>query len=984
MNSRPGTLSAEELLFEAGFLQRLARELVADPHAATDLAQDTLAIALEHPPKQEGSLRGWLATVARNLARNAQRSRQRREQREMRVARPERTDGDELALERLEQQRLLFTLVLTLPEEQRTVLYLRYYEGCVPAEIADRLGLPVKTVKSRHTRAVAALREKLDARSSGDRSQWMEALAPLASLRGSEVAGGVMQATVGGIVMKKLVLVVLAALLLLLAWKAYPHRAADADLSTKAPPAPVDLAKTETMSPVVTPEPSSTKREPLTALAKPTTGVLEVHLSWSDGTPAAGIGLIAQCENESLPRVESFRALTDVTGNVRFADVYAGKVALVPDMRARFEAEVEAGATRTVEHTIPVGIQVEGRVVDPAGQPVASATIWCKGGDFSTPDTHFAFACAADGSFRLRDVSARAIFGARARNHRPSPSVMAEDVPIGALGVRTVELQLGASGGRVKGRVFDADGAPIEHARVLCGPRGMTNLELKSGIRGYSAVPATVETRGDGSFELLDDLEPGVQPIFATARGCPVWQGEVKVETGATAFIEIRLEHSARIEGRVLGFDGTPVAGVRIVASKEERGGWFNDMLPPSKSVSDVEGRFRLDWVRPGSCEINAEDFRRPEIGRAHASVKCTTGETTACDLHLERGNTISGRVQGKNGAPLSGWGVHAETAGLMGQWYPRRARTAADGSFTLLNLGNGAHDLAVRGPEFGSPRARAFNIAVGSKDVVLTVADAGVQEGTVRARIVDPSGHTLEDARLTLWRTGGREGQFLEFDARTGTVEARAQPGRYRIQLWRGGLELLTSPEFELEESKVTELGDLTVNPPGRVEVRVRGLPENGSRSILTLEAVDRFASRELEWRDGVWRSADVPTGRWVVSLAPMTVQGLCLRCSEFEIVSGTTTQLELKAEPALAVALALSNPGSGDITLEARDGKGFLLALQRVGIPPNKAGECRWTIYMPTGRASVEVRTMEGLVGKVEIDVNASLHTPVQITLR
>ncbi len=983
MNARPGTISAEELLAQAGFLQRLARELVGDAHAATDLAQDTLLVALEHPPRNEGSLRSWLATVARNLARNAQRSRQRREQREQRVARPERAEGDELALERLELQRLLFNLVLTLPAEQRTVLYLRYYEGRTPTSIAERLGIPVKTVKSRHTRAVAALREKLDARSSGDRSQWMEALAPFAALRGSEVAGSVVQATVGGIVMKKLVLVGIAALLVLLAWVALPHSALDPDLSATARSAPVELGKTETMSPVSTPELQSEKREPLTTPAKPKTGALEVHLSWSDGTPAAGVGLIARCENESLPRVESFRGRTDAQGVLHFPDLFAGKVALVPDMRARFEAEVEAGATRTVEHTLPAGIEVDGRVVDAADQPVGTASIWCKGNEPSTPDTHLAVACAADGSFRLRDVSGAATIGARARNFRPSSSVRVEDVPIGPQGVRTVELQLGASGGRVHGRVLDADGSPLEHARVLCGPRGGFGVELKSGTRALAAVPATIETDKDGSFELLDDFEPGMQPIFATARGCPVWEGQVKVEADTTAFVEIRLEHSARIEGRVLGFDGTPVAGARILASTEDRGGWHWDMFPASKSVSDAQGRFSLDWVRPGSCEINAEDFQRPEIGRAHTSVTCKAGETTACDLHLERGNTISGRVQDKNGAPLSGWGVYSESASMVSQWYPRRAKTAADGSFTLLNLGDGDHNLAVRGPDRGPPRARAFKIAASTKDVVLIVADADAQAGTLRARIVDSTGHSLADVELTLWRTGGREGHFLSFDTSTGAVEARAQPGQYRIQVGRGGQELFTSAQFQLEDSRVTELGNLSFGSPGRVEVTITGLPEAAHRSgHPELEALDRFASRSLEWQDGVWRSGDVSAGHWVVSLPPM-IKGLCLRGGEFEIVSGKTVKLELKTEPALPVELAFTNPGAGDVTIEARDGGGQLLCCQRLGLE-QKESVSRWTIYLPAGQASVELRTLEGLVGKVELDVNASLHTPVQITLR
>jgi RNA polymerase sigma factor (sigma-70 family) len=981
LKPRSGSVSAEELLAEAGFLQRLARELVSDAHAATDLAQETLVVALERPPRAEGSLRGWLATVAANLARNARRSQRRREQREQFVARSERAEGDELGLERLEQQRLLFTLLLTLPAEQRTVLYLRYYEGRAPTAIAERLGVPLKTVKTRHTRAIAALREKLDARSSGDRSRWMEALAPLAVPHGSGVAGGVIEATIGGIVVKKLVLVGVAALLVLLAWFALPHGALDSDLGATGRTTPVDLGQaTPPTSPVSAPELRAEPREPLSAPAPAATGGLDVHLSWSDGTPATDIGLIARCENPSIPRVESSRGRTDAQGALHFADLFAGKVTLFPDMRERFETEVEAGTTRTIEHTLPAGFQVEGRVVDPAGQPVATASIWCKGSEPSNPDTHMALTCGGDGSFRLRDVSARATFGARARNFLPTPSVSPEDVPIGALGVRTVELQLGASGGRVSGRVLDADGAPLEHARVLCGPPGRFQVQLKSGIHALSTVPATVETGQDGRFELIDDFEPSVQPIFATARGCPVWEGQVKIEAGRTAFVEIRLERSARIEGRLLGFDGAPVAGARIRASKEERGGWFNDMFPPSKSVSDAQGRFTLDWVRPGSCEINAEDFQRPEIGRAHASVTCSAGETTVCDLRLERGNTISGRVQDKSGSPLAGWGVYSETASLMRQWYPRNAKSAADGSFTLLNLGDGEHNLAVRGPDLGPPRARAFKVATGTKDVVLIVADADVQQGTLRARIVDSSGHTLEDVKLTLWRTGANEGHFLDFDTRTGALEARAQPGLYRIEVGRGGLMLSSSAEFTLEESKVTELGDLTFGPSGRVEVRITGLPGDVVRPDLSLLSVERWAGSRLELQDGVWRAGDLAAGRWVVSAGG---KGFCLRGGEFEIVSGTTVQLEMHAEPAVPVELSFTNPGAGDVTITARDGQGQLLCCQRVGLVQRERAS-RFAIYLPAGQASVEVRTLEGLVGKVEIDVNASLHTPVDIVLR
>jgi len=51
--------------------------------------------------------------------------------------------------------------VLRLPDRQRAVLVLRYYEDLTEAETAEVLGCRVGTVKSAHHRALAALRKEL-------------------------------------------------------------------------------------------------------------------------------------------------------------------------------------------------------------------------------------------------------------------------------------------------------------------------------------------------------------------------------------------------------------------------------------------------------------------------------------------------------------------------------------------------------------------------------------------------------------------------------------------------------------------------------------------------------------------------------------------------------------------------------------------------------------------------------------------------------
>lgn len=63
--------------------------------------------------------------------------------------------------------RTLQRLVASLPEKPRLVVILRYQEDLDPSEIAEALGMPVRTVKSHLQRSLALLREKLQ-RSVGE------------------------------------------------------------------------------------------------------------------------------------------------------------------------------------------------------------------------------------------------------------------------------------------------------------------------------------------------------------------------------------------------------------------------------------------------------------------------------------------------------------------------------------------------------------------------------------------------------------------------------------------------------------------------------------------------------------------------------------------------------------------------------------------------------------------------------------------------
>ena len=61
-----------------------------------------------------------------------------------------------------EQREGLLAAVNQLPEEQRTVLSLRYFVGLSEHEVAEALDVPQGTVKSRTARALERLRESYD------------------------------------------------------------------------------------------------------------------------------------------------------------------------------------------------------------------------------------------------------------------------------------------------------------------------------------------------------------------------------------------------------------------------------------------------------------------------------------------------------------------------------------------------------------------------------------------------------------------------------------------------------------------------------------------------------------------------------------------------------------------------------------------------------------------------------------------------------
>jgi RNA polymerase sigma-70 factor (ECF subfamily) len=175
-------LTTSALIAHSGFVRALAERLVGSQDAE-DVAQQTWLSALQSPPRRPGDPRPWLATILRNVAAKGLRGRQRRRRREHVAARRENMPSTLDVVEREALLRTLMDAVLALPESSRSTLVMRYYEGLAPRVIAERLDVPIETVRTRLSRGLQSLRQQLDRKHSGDRRSWCFALAALTGLK---------------------------------------------------------------------------------------------------------------------------------------------------------------------------------------------------------------------------------------------------------------------------------------------------------------------------------------------------------------------------------------------------------------------------------------------------------------------------------------------------------------------------------------------------------------------------------------------------------------------------------------------------------------------------------------------------------------------------------------------------------------------------------------------------------------------------------
>ena len=404
--------------------------------------------------------------------------------------------------------------------------------------------------------------------------------------------------------------------------------------------------------------------------------------------------------------------------------------------------------------------RLAGRVVtmDAAAEPVRNAIVMLTESELSPPKStvtddagRFVFANLPAGRFTITASKAAHIttaFGAK-RPARPGTLVPLEAGQ--AITDLTVRLARGAV---ITGRVTDRAGQPVSLVQVVA-----VRAELATGLSGPARASGEVFVTDDRGAYRIYGLEPGTYLVAAITWGLPLGD----VDGMSTAEVDAVL---AALRSRQ---PGAP-AGQRSSAPPSAPYVMPPSFVPGTPSAADAQRITLAMGEERAGADIVMEPLR---AARVEGVVRTSDGSSAA--------NALVTLVP--VGPPLPS---------ALGAPPPPRARSAADGRFTLPAVAPGPHVITAQAPPLYVSETLTLT---GDQQVALTLAPMPVFKGRVAFdRSELPPLDDLTRVRLQLvpftpWSTslgGGRGGTPPAGSAYVkpeGTFEfAPVPPGAYRL----------------------------------------------------------------------------------------------------------------------------------------------------------------------------------------------------------
>lgn len=746
MKSDYGQSASEGLAAHAQWISSLARELISDPHTAEDLAQQTLVRALEKGPDEPAALRSWLRKVLRNLFYERLRSRRNQRQREEAVAlREDGVSATDDIVERMQAEERLSTALHELPEPYRKTLFLRYFDELPPREIADQLGIPLATVKSRLHRGLAQLRDELD-EEYGDRQTWMNGLAAIAATAPLPVPSAALP--LGGLAMNMKAAWIVGALTL-----------AGGLFLTLRETEKKPLEEVAALEPESTPSFSSggggrssrskednerrrpvrEPKEPVERTTRVTENkplvVVEGQAFDGEGSPLAAIALqIRGAADEGV--------LTEASGSFRIeTEKTEGRI----EVKDSSWVTLRSGAFDERTNVPPIvvaapALRLGGIVVDEWGQGLSEARITVTlPDDFeqrfpvrldSSSPEQFEATSEDGGRFTLPETP----FVSGALLHASHPGYQPLTLELENVSNENLQLELTRpeipEERALRGVVLREDGTPATEAHVALGaatvPTNRTGefvIDLGRTLSGNQLIaiekgsrPALLELSGPPWDSPLEEviLQLGPEPlrvegIVLGADDQPVADAKVWIADGTSFGVlgNVPLQREAMMAGAPLPKEGIDFLGT---APNEDGNDNFGNHMPlqaPNAILNyvttDAEGRFELPGLDDRTYTLHALG---PNLGSGVIVPEVRAGQT-GLTLRMNPAlaySSFSGTVQLANGEPVSGVLIYPYLPSVEAQlrvfggssgvsrWFSGSSRTTDEnGRFEfgpVLNLG--------------------------------------------------------------------------------------------------------------------------------------------------------------------------------------------------------------------------------------------------------------------------------------------------------
>ncbi|MCC6407018.1 MAG: sigma-70 family RNA polymerase sigma factor [Planctomycetes bacterium] len=661
-----------DLARETDALRRIARGVLFEPALAEDAVQDAWLAALRSP---RGTVTGgWLGESVKRIARGIRRRETRIAARERAAPRRDDSASASETAERIELLRTLLTALHELDEPYRTAVRLRWLDDLPPSAIAERLNVPVETVRTHVRRGVERMRAKLDvehrARCDG-RDAFLAAVVPfvgvdairagLTAHAGFGVWGGVLVGT------KLKWLAALAVIACIgLWWRNAATRPSAPAETAREPVAVLDASAAsesaraaDAANEVAGPTATSTQSARAVAGGE--------HAVWTiSGSALLGRKVPMPHETVKLTLRRGYgddgEVLVErelVTNDVGVFELpldppTCGVTVRVsgrnPDFAVfsdrRWCTPGESAPTGLAVGFYPLDATIRGRVVELDGTPIRGARVVGFGATATSTDEDGEFESRASSlsSPTMLDVSDEAHLDRQISLDVARPGA-----------VDGVEIRL-ERGARIFGRVLSEDGRPLAGATITASYSWSTNTPSDA----------------DGRFEFNNaPRNPGRYLVTAEVDGVPVSALERDDPTPPQEEL-LLVAHSTRpIEGRVIDEHGVPVPAATITA----RLGWFAEQY----ASSDDLGAFRFGAVARAEHTLSVE-----KVGFARVRATLAADADAPLELVLDHGRTLRGVVRGEDGRPIAGVSVATRVDGLPN--YEEAVRSAVDGAFELPN----------------------------------------------------------------------------------------------------------------------------------------------------------------------------------------------------------------------------------------------------------------------------------------------------------